>query len=1100
MGRLIFSVGIALLLVIGLLIWLDPDPIQAEVLLVQGPERQRNSEGDEWVVIASQPAELTPPAPDVAVQDENEAQSLVQPAAVLPDPEAALGVDLDLARQSGPEAVLAFVASQPDPNLPLLRAAVEDAQNELIELSAFALAAPQAGEWVALNSGTCNYSSIQTAINDAVSGDTLLAASGTYVESFDVNGGKQLTIVGGYDASCTSPTPSGVTEIQGSVAGSVADVSGGSNLTLRNLELTGGTSFGAGVDVLGSSKVILDNTDVHDNAGASGGGMYIGSGSMVTITNDADIYANSATAGGGAIVYGSLFGYLTNSDIYGNNSTTDGGGIYIGGGTVILDNADVLANTATEEGGGIYINNGILKLSNSTFVGETAPCCQSAVNGGGIYASGSQVFMADNPTAVMNNTATGNGGGLYLVNGTTLTVTGGQVGHTSFSSGGNDAVLGAGMYVDGSRVIFKGKIQNNIATNSGGGIYATNSMLTMTQSMVGGLGHHEPNQIGATGLNGAGMYLINNTHAWLDQTNIFSNTMTNAATGYGGGIYIRQSSFLTMTNSRVEAHKLPSAFDGRGAGLYVYDATVTLSSTVVATNTAANFAGGVRMFGTSVLNVVDGSIFSNNQALGGNGGGIAATNVPDINVKDSIFQNNHAIGSGGAIYMDAGALSFEGSWAVVDNEASNHGGAVAFLGTSSASFRSTNGPTTSLISNNHAGGNGGAIYLGNASNVSLHATSGYLLAIESNTAGLDGGAAYAGGGGFFDVYGKVSASDNSALGNGGAFYLSGGSRLWIDDYFNNLPSVNGNSAANGGAIYALNSPRVECDGVQFGSSGNGSTATSGSGGAIYLNTSAFSAENCVFQGNQALGGNGGAIAAITSTVNVVATYPLTATVTQQPGFLDRNTPDAPLATACNPGTRNCSRMVLNTASGDGGAIYSSNSNVTLRQTILDQNTAQRGGAIYQESASAGSEIANVLAVKNTSILLSGAGIHAAGGTIVIRDSTLAHNIGGSGFSAGASSSNVYNTIIWGNTVASFTPLAVAECNIDQGGTAGPANNPLFLSPASGDFRPRPGSPAINACAIGLETDLLGAPRPIGAKYDIGAYEVLFSPFLPLMLR
>jgi len=66
-------------------------------------------------------------------------------------------------------------------------------------------------------------------------------------------------------------------------------------------------------------------------------------------------------------------------------------------------------------------------------------------------------------------------------------------------------------------------------------------MLTMTQSTVGGTGTNEPNHIGASGLNGAGMYLINNTHARLDQTNIISNTMANAATGYGGGIYIRRA-------------------------------------------------------------------------------------------------------------------------------------------------------------------------------------------------------------------------------------------------------------------------------------------------------------------------------------------------------------------------------------------------------------------------------------------------------------------------------------------------------------------------------------------------------------------------------
>jgi len=101
--------------------------------------------------------------------------------------------------------------------------------------------------------------------------------------------------VGGYDATCTNPLPSGVTEIQASAAGSVVDASG-QQLTLRNLEITGGL-FRGGRRVLGSSQVTLDNTDVHDNAGASGGGLYIGSGSAITFTNDADIYANSASAG-----------------------------------------------------------------------------------------------------------------------------------------------------------------------------------------------------------------------------------------------------------------------------------------------------------------------------------------------------------------------------------------------------------------------------------------------------------------------------------------------------------------------------------------------------------------------------------------------------------------------------------------------------------------------------------------------------------------------------------------------------------------------------------------------------------------------------------
>jgi predicted outer membrane repeat protein len=1098
MARITISIGFALLMVFGLVIWLSPNPILAAEVPKQTPDAVLNSEGDEWVEVDYQQTAPAPPAPELVSQNESDQLPLELQAAVLPGPEAALGLALDEARQEGPEAVLAFVANQPNPSLPLLVAAAWDAQNEINVGLPPAPGDPNAPNWVAVNNGPCAYSSIQAAINAVPSGTTLLAASGIYIESFDVSGSKVLTIIGGYDATCSNPIAGAITEIQASAAGSVVDVTSSSKLTLRNLDLSGGTSFGAGVDVLGSSKVTLDNTDVHNNTGSSGGGFYIGSGSIITYTNDADIYNNTASAGGGAIVYGNLYGFQTVSDIYQNSSTTDGGGIYVSGGTVVLDNADVVANTATEDGGGIYIVNGTLRLSNSVFVGETSPCCQSAVNGGGIYASGSQIYLSGSETTVMNNTATGNGGGLYLVNGTILNVNGCRVGHTATTLGGNDAVLGAGMYVDGGQVTINGKINNNIATNSGGGIYATNSSLTMTLTTVGGIGTNEHNQIGATGLNGAGMYLINNTIARLDQTNIISNTMSNINTGYGGGIYIRDGSVLTMTNSTVDKHKVPSLADGRGAGMYIYNATVTMSNTVVADNIAANFAGGVRMFGTSVLNILGGSQFNNNQALNGNGGAIAATNTPDLNIEDSKFQTNHASGSGGAVYLDAGTISFDGAWSVVENLAGQNGGALSIMGSGDASFHATKGPGASLISNNHANGHGGAIYHGNTSNLELYATSGYRLAIQGNTADLDGGAANASAGGLFDIYGDVNLSNNSADGNGGAIYLSGGSKVWLDDYFSTLPTVFSNSATNGGAIYALNSTRVECDGVQFGDDGVGNSATAGSGGAVYINTSTFSADNCVFKSNQAVGGNGGAVAAVDSTVNLIATY--NPPVTQQVALVERGTPNAPQSTACDPFKRDCSRMFLNTASGDGGALYSSNSNVTVEETIFDQNTANRGGAIFQEGASAVGEIANVLAVKNTSIQAFGAGIRAANGTITIRHATLAHNIGGAGFSPGSVVANVYNTIIWGNTVAAFGNLTITECNIDQGGTAGPAYDPLFLSPIGGAFRPGFRSPAIDACATGLAIDLMGTSRPIGTLYDIGAYEGSRPLFLPMIQR
>jgi len=782
-----------------------------------------NSEGDEWVLVDPDQIEPAPPSPAVVYQDEAVGDGTELAPVYLPPDDSALGLALDQAREAGPAAVLAFVAAQLDPSNPLLQAASEDAQQELeAELSPQPTGSGRSTDVtlapsVAINSGPCTYETIQEAVVGAPSGSTIRVAAGTYLEMIDVNA-KTLVIEGGYDSTCTTVDPGAITQVDATgLVGSVVDVSSAAVVTLRNLRLTGGSSFGAGIDLLGGSSVTLDNTDIVGNNGASGAGLYIGGTSVLTYTNDSDIYDNISTGdGGGVIVYGRLVGFESNSDIYAN-SAVNGGGIAVIGGTVELDNSDVAANTATSLGGGIYGIDGLVTLSNSVFVGETAPCCQSAVAGGGIYASGGRVTLLGADTTVMNNTATENGGGIYLTNGATLDVTGAKVGYDNTSISGNDAVLGAGMFVISSTVNFEGRIVNNIATNSGAGLYADSSILTMNNTTIGGTGPYQPNQIGATGLNGAGMYLINNSRAVINDSSFISNTLSNPNTGYGGGIYVRAGSAITLTNSSIQEHYLPSAFDGRGAGMYLLDATVTLSNTQVISNTAENLGAGARMFGASTLNVLGGSSFVNNKALGGAGGAVAATDTSTIRVRDATLHNN-------------------------------------------------------------------------------------------------------------------------------------------------------------------------------------------------------------------------------------------------------------------------------TASGNGGAIYSDGTSLTIDKTYLHHNTALRGGAIFQVNTGATGVISTTLIYSNTSLEGFGAGIRAEGGAITIRDSTLANNSGGAGYSPGAVLSYLYNTIIWGNSSPAFGALTEAVCNIDQGGTAGPALDPLFVDPGAADYHLRVSSPALDACASGLAIDLDGYFRPTLAQWDIGAFE------------
>lgn len=272
------------------------------------------------------------------------------------------------------------------------------------------------------------------------------------------------------------------------------------------------------------------STDFSDNCG--GGIMVPSYGGGASESKDMDVSLNM---GKGV--------YIT------NNSSKHGGGFAMQinqtddkneGVTfsVDYDGAVIKNNTATENGGGIYIIM-LTKLykSDLNLVSGTI-ANNNAQNGGGIYVEntniniGTSATTADNAVQITGNTATGNGGGIYLKqeeayeSSVQINVSYGYVtGNTAIGNGG-------GIYQTGNIgncvVTGEGRISDNTAAN-GGGIYITGtggSKLSVTGGII-----TENKAVGSSS----------------------AQTAQNAACGVVGGIYVEAGSF-SLSGDHVGLH------------------------------------------------------------------------------------------------------------------------------------------------------------------------------------------------------------------------------------------------------------------------------------------------------------------------------------------------------------------------------------------------------------------------------------------------------------------------------------------------------------------------------------------------------------------
>ena len=248
----------------------------------------------------------------------------------------------------------------------------------------------------------------------------------------------------------------------------------------------------------------------------------------------------------------------------------------------------------------------------------------------------------------------------------------------------------------------------------------------------------------------------------------------------------------------------------------------------------------------------------------------------------------------------------------------------------------------------------------------------------------NGGAIYAKGAVTFGGNDNAVALSNNQAKKGGLLYYDGDGSVTLSNEFSG--SISGNSAACGGAIYAVGGSVTVSGGTL-----SGNTAAGGDGGALYSENARLILSGGTFSGNTATssggnGGKGGAVYANIGAVSISGSASLTGNTAASKGG----------AVCANSGAVSISgsgSLSGNTATnGNGGAVYADNGDVTIEAGTISGNRAPKGsgGAVYASTgvvSMSGGTIGGD-SDSDANQAKSGGGIYSDSGTVIISGSAI----------------------------------------------------------------------------------------------------------------
>lgn len=538
--------------------------------------------------------------------------------------------------------------------------------------------------------GEKNYGTLDDALKDAKAGDEVVLQKDhtgniTIAEWIKLNLNKHK-IEGNVDVDLSKKQDDTATSQDGETAVEKKE---------KKVEIVGGTITGgtdSGVKIIGAD-VKLENVNVTGNSSqGNGGGIYVEDGSVEIIGGS--ISGNSAAGtnergaqGGGGIYAKNSDVVLTDTTISGNTVTgsgKDGGGVLVKNGSLTINDSTISDNTAPDQGGGIHVEWSELKITDSTVSGN------KAANGAGIFMADTDVPKNETEhtitkTTIENNTASNLGGGVYVGNNSDVTITDSTLeGNTAASQGGAIvAYSGRNITLDNTTV------KGNKAI-SGGAIHALGTAVTDTHITL----ENNTEFTGNNATSGAGIYAYTIAGNPLQIDILNSKINNNTATSYGGGIFAYNGVKVRADGADISGNTAANA-----GGLFLWNnSSADLNNSEVSGNKATGNGGGVYVYdATCSVTASNGTVFRENS--GYRGGGIFSSGGT-VTVEDSTFEKNTATDDGGAIAATQNSSLTVRNSKVLENKAADTAGGIL-------AEKSTLEVTDSIIDGNRASVGGG---------------------------------------------------------------------------------------------------------------------------------------------------------------------------------------------------------------------------------------------------------------------------------------------------------------------------------------------------------------------------------------------------------